>query len=275
MTHVTRTLSGERAIAAAFRAARGAGRAALIPDLTAGYPTPVASPDLVLALQAGGADLVELGVPFSDPVADGPTIQRAGQRALAAGMTPARCLDLCRAVRGRGVGVPLVLMGYYNPIHAYGPGAYARDCAAAGVDGLIVPDLPPDEAEPLAEECRAAGLALIHLVAPTTPPERAARIAVETTGFLYVVSRLGTTGGTMAAGEALAGRLRALRAVARTPLAVGFGISRPEEVATVAREADGVVVGSAVVECAGEGPEALRAYVASLAAALECRPKRG
>ena len=275
MTPTTRTLSGERAIAAAFNAARREGRAALIPYLTAGYPTPAASPALVLALQAGGADLIELGVPFSDPVADGPTIQRAAGRALAAGMTPTRCLDLCREVRRRGVGVPLVLMGYYNPVHAYGPGAYVRDCAAAGVDGLIVPDLPPDEAGPLAGECRAAGLALIHLVAPTTPPERAARVAGETSGFLYVVSRLGTTGGTMAAGEALAGRLCALRSVARTPLAVGFGITRPAEVAAVAREADGVVVGSAVVERADEGPDALRAYVASLAGALEGREKTG
>ncbi len=259
---------GVAAIEGAFRSAALQGRAALITYLTVGYPTPDDTPDLVSALQAGGADLIELGVPFSDPVADGPTIQRASQRALEAGLTPEGCLGMVATLRSQGVQTPLILMGYYNPILSYGPAAYAQRCAQAGVDGLIVPDLPPEEARPLHMACAKHGLALIYLVAPTSSPARLALIAAETQGFLYVVSRLGTTGGEHSLDGALDRQLREVRQVARTPVAVGFGVSRPEAARLLAPLADGVIVGSAIVERAARGPEEVRAFVAELRAAL-------
>jgi len=259
---------GIKAISAAFALARAQGRAALITYLTLGYPSPDDSLELVSALQAGGADLIELGVPFSDPLADGPIIQRASHAALQAGMTPRGCLEIVPRLRQAGVTVPLLLMGYYNPIHAYGLGAYARDCAHAGVDGLIVPDLPPEEATPLREACQSEGLALVFLVAPTSGGGRIAQIAAATQGFLYLVSRLGTTGTGQGPGEELARQLALVRAHARTPVAVGFGLSRPEQVRQLAPQVDGLIVGSAVVERAAEGAAALRDYVQSLRAAL-------
>lgn len=284
----SRSRVGLEAIRAAFEAARSRGRCALITYLTLGYPSPSESVKLVLALQAGGADIIELGVPFSDPVADGPTIQRASHAALRSGMTPRGCLELTGRVRREGVTVPLVLMGYYNPIYSYGLDDYARDCASAGVDGLIVPDLPVEEAGPLLQSCQARGLALILLVAPTSPEERVARIAAATQGFLYVVSRLGTTGvrpdsnavcvgGAKARPEPsaeaspkarlepdLEAQLILVRRHARTPVAVGFGVSSPGQVAALRSYADGVIVGSAIVGRAREGPGVVRDYVASL-----------
>lgn len=259
---------GVEAIGRAFARARSQGRAALITYLTLGYPSPKESPALVRALQAGGADLIELGVPFSDPLADGPIIQQASHQALQAGMTPRGCLELVSRLRQGGVEVPLLLMGYYNPIHAYGLEAYARDCAHAGVDGLIVPDLPLEEAGPLRAACEEEGLALVFLVAPTSGEERIARIAAATRGFLYLVSRLGITGMGQGPGEELAEQLALVRRHARTPVAVGFGLSRPEQVRRLASQVDGLIVGSAVVERAAEGPEALCEYVRSLCAVL-------
>lgn len=266
----TRIETGAAAIAGAFQRAGAEGRCALITYLTAGWPSPEDSAASVAALQAGGADLIELGVPFSDPVADGPTIQRASHAALQAGITPRACLESVTRLRRDGLSVPLLLMGYVNPMVSYGLRDWVADCWEAGVDGLIVPDLPPEEALPLRTECAKRGLALVYLVAPTTPPARVARIAAETQGFLYVVSRLGTTG-AHGNGATLDGGLEAqlatARRCARTPVAVGFGISRPEQVRALAPVADGIIVGSAVVEKAVEGPAALRDYVAALRAA--------
>lgn len=259
---------GSCAIDAAFGAARAEGRCALITYLTLGYPSPAASLKLVPALQAGGADIIELGVPFSDPVADGPTIQRAADAALQAGMTPRGCLDLVVRLCQSEVTVPLVLMGYYNPIYSYGLSEYARDCADAGVAGLIVPDLPPEEALPFQQACQREGLALVFLVAPTSGEERIRRIASATQGFLYVVSRLGTTGEGHGPGPGLAAQLALVRRHAKTPVAVGFGVSRPEHVRALAHQVDGIIVGSAVVERAREGADVLRTYVASLCGAL-------
>ncbi|MBM3190947.1 MAG: tryptophan synthase subunit alpha [Chloroflexi bacterium] len=267
---ITAEQTGVAAVERAFARAHGENRCALITYLTAGYPSPDESLALISALQEGGADLIELGVPFSDPVADGPTIQRASQAALAAGVTPSACLELAARLRERGVTAPLVLMGYYNPIHSYGLDAYTRDCARMGVDGLIVPDLPPEEAGPLRALCRERGLALIFLVAPTTGEERLASIASATSGFLYVVSRLGITGSALDATGELAQRLGIIRAHARTPVAVGFGISRPEQMRALVPWVDGLIVGSAVVERAPDGPDALRGYVAELRAACVC-----
>jgi tryptophan synthase alpha chain len=269
MTTTARVETGTAAITRAFGHARAEGRCALITYLTAGWPSPETTPDLVAALQAGGADIIELGVPFSDPVADGPTIQRASHVALQAGITPRACLEAVARLREAGLSVPLLLMGYVNPILTYGLRDWATDCAEVGVDGLIVPDLPPEEALPLRAECEKRGLALVFLVAPTTPPARVARIAGETRGFLYVVSRLGTTGAEVTLDDGLKGQLAAARQYARTPVAVGFGISQPEQVRALASLADGIIVGSAVVEKATEGSTALRDYVASLRAATQ------
>lgn len=266
MTTGTRTEAGATAITSAFQRAGAEGRCALVTYLTAGWPTPEATHDLVMALQAGGADVIELGVPFSDPVADGPAIQRAGHAALQAGVTPRTCLEQVARLRADGLATPLLLMGYVNPIIAYGMEAWVADCAAAGVDGLIVADLPPEEAQPLREACEARGLALVYLASPTTPPARVARVAAETRGFLYVVSRLGTTGAAATLDDDLRRQLATARQHARTPVAVGFGIARPEQARALAPLTDGVIVGSAVVEKAVEGPEALQRYVASLRA---------
>ena len=263
MTSSTRP-SGCAAIERAFQAARAANRCALITFLTLGYPSPAESPELVLALARGGADLIELGVPFSDPVADGPAIQESSFRALEAGMTPTRGFEMVRQLRAAGIDKPLLLMGYYNPLLSYGLEAYVSDCVAVGVDGLIVPDLPPEEAEPLESLCRAAGLALVFLVTPTSDEARVTQVAQRTTGFLYVVSQLGTTGGDLHDETALASRLAGVRDRARTPVAVGFGVSRPEQVRQLAPQVDGVIVGSAVVRKSAEGPGALQTYVRSL-----------
>ena len=265
----TRVIRGTAAIKDAFYSASEAGRAALITYLTLGYPSREATLDLVPALQAGGADLIELGVPFSDPVADGPVIQQASNQALEAGMTPSDCLALVAELRASGITAPLVLMGYYNPIHSYGPEAYAARCAQVGVDGLIVPDLPPEEAGPLSAACSDRGIALIYLAAPTTDEQRMVYIASQTEGFLYVVSRLGTTGAGDAPGVALDKQLAVVRQVARTPIAVGFGVSCPEDARYLAGRADGVIVGSAIVERAAQGAIAVHSFVADLREALE------
>lgn len=260
---------GVQALEQAFARAREESRAALITYLTMGYPTAEAALELVPALEAGGADIIELGVPFSDPVADGPAIQRASYLALQAGMTPARCLEQVARLRKAGVRVPLLLMGYYNPIFHYGERAYVRDCRRAGADGLIVPDLPPEEADELMEACRQEGLALVFLAAPTTGPGRLREIAGRSTGFLYVISRLGTTGTERRFDtEELRRRLEEVRRASPIPVAVGFGVSTPEQARALAGLADGIIVGSAVVERAVDGAPALREYVAGLRAAL-------
>ena len=272
MTRLPGVRRGTDAIADAFALAASERRCALITYITAGYPTPSESASLIHALQMGGSDIIELGVPFSDPVADGPAIQRASQAALRAGVTPEYCLNLVRDLREQGITVPLILMGYYNLIHSHGLARYARDCAASGVDGLIVPDLPPEEAGSLREACSPEGLAVILLVAPTSGESRISRIASMSQGFLYVVSRLGITGAEVTVGAELEARLALVRRYAKIPIAVGFGISRPEQVRALAPLVDGLIVGSAVVERADRGPEALRSYVSSLAAVLGSRP---
>ncbi|MEA3406920.1 MAG: tryptophan synthase subunit alpha [Chloroflexota bacterium] len=269
MMTTIREARGVQALAYSFERAQEQGHCAFIPYIPLGYPTPADTLELIPALQAGGADIIELGVPFSDPVADGPTIQEASQVALRAGMTPATCLDLVAGLRQEGrVSVPLLLMGYYNPIHSYGMEEYVRDCAQAGVDGFIVPDLPPEEAGPLQEACQEKGMALVFLVAPTTQAERIATIADTTRGFLYVVSRLGITGTERSPETSLISRLDQIRPYAKTPIVVGFGISAPEQARGLAPYVDGVVVGSAIVRRATEGAGAVRDFVASFRPAL-------
>ncbi len=258
-------MTGLHRIAAAFAQTRADGRAALMPYLMAGYPNLEATRALVPALAAAGADLLELGVPFSDPIADGPTIQRAAHAALQQGVTPDDCLRLVHDLRCAGVEIPCLLMGYYNPIYTVEPAAYARAAREAGADGLIVPDLPVEESAELAAACRAEGLALIYLVAPNTPDDRLARIAAAAQGFLYLVSRPGTTGVRERLPEGLAEYVARVRARTDLPLALGFGIGAPAQAREAARLVDGVVVGSAVVERAGQSVQAAAGLVQELA----------
>lgn len=228
-------------------AARSAGRRSLIVYLCAGDPDLAATERLVPALAEAGADVIELGVPFSDPLADGPTIQAAAERALRSGTTLAGILDLVARLRGQGCEVPLVLMGYMNPIVRMGVEAFVTRSAEAGVDGFIVPDLPLEEAGELSDPAAAHGLSLVLLAAPTTPPERLKRIGQRTRGFLYFVSITGVTGARAALPADLPARLDAVRAASAAPVAVGFGISAPEQARALAEHADAVVVGSALV----------------------------
>lgn len=261
-----------------FRRARAQDRAALVMYLCGGDPSLEATPRLVRAAAEAGADIIELGMPFSDPTADGPAIQRASERALRSGATLAGVLDAVRTLRGEGCDVPLVLFGYYNPILAYGEEALVRDAAAAGVDGLLVVDLPPEEAAPLRDPARAAGLDLIPLVAPTTGTERAEAVAREATGFVYAVSMTGVTGSAAGDLAAAGARARALADAADRPVAVGFGVSSPDDARAVAAHADGVVVGSALVrriEAAGADLDAAEASVRAFVAALAAGCRRG
>jgi tryptophan synthase alpha chain len=243
------------------------GRAALMPYLTMGYPERESALELVPALVEGGADLVELGVPFSDPLADGATIQAASQRALANGMTLLHCLEQAAALRGAGLAVPLVLMGYWNPVFQMGAEEFARRAKDSGVDGVIVPDLPPEEAESAEGALRAEAIDLIYLLAPTSDDERASMVAERTSGFLYLVSLTGVTGARDELPPGLEGFVERIRPLAAVPLAVGFGISTPAQAAAVARVADGVIVGSALIRALGESEspvDAARAFAESL-----------
>lgn len=255
--------SGLRRIAAVFERAQAENRAVLIPYLTLGHPAPETSLSLAEAAIAGGADLLELGVPFSDPLADGPIIQRATYIALQLGTTVARCLEMAQDLRRRETMVPLIFMGYYNPILAYGEEAFCRACHEVDVNGLIVPDLPPEEGRQLEEACEKHGLALIYLLAPTSTPERIRLVSERSRGFVYLVSVAGTTGPRERIPPDLAAFVGRVRAVTDKPLAVGFGISTPEQAGQVAALADGVVVGSALVRLAEEadGTEKVKSLV--------------
>ncbi len=217
---------------------------ALVGFVTAGDPDVGRSLPVVTAMCTAGLDLLELGVPFSDPTADGPVIQRSSARALAAGVGLVQVLDMIAVLR-RKTQIPMVVFSYYNPILAYGAAAFHRDARTAGADGLLVVDLPPEESAELTGRWPDNDLCLIRLTSPTTPPERMRRIASSASGFLYHVSQLGVTGGGGLRPEEIARQLHELRAVTRLPICVGFGISSPAQAAAVARIADGVVVGSA------------------------------
>ena len=229
---------------------------AFMPYFPIGYPALGASVDVIEALARGGADLIEVGVPFSDPLADGPVIQHATQIALQQGATVAGCLDAVAELRRRGVSVPLVLMGYYNPLLAYGLARLAGAALAAGASGFIVPDLPPEEAGEL-EVVLPAELPLVRMLAPTTPPERAARIASGARGFLYLVSVTGTTGARTELPPGLPDFIARVReqAPVHLPLCVGFGIATPDQARAVGEHADGVIVGSACVKTIGEAAD--------------------
>ena len=234
-------------------------RAALIPFLTAGDPDLPTTETLLLSLVEAGADIIELGVPFSDPMADGPTIQAASERALTAGTTLTGILAMVNRVR-RQTDVPIVLMGYYNPVFHYGAERFVAEAAAAGIDGLLLVDLPPEEAEEIHGFMQSAGLRLITLLAPTTPTTRRRRLAAAGEGYLYYVSMTGVTGVQQVDAAAIREEVLALRQESSVPVAVGFGIATPQDAAAVAAFADAVVVGSALVKIIaafGHSPELL------------------
>ena len=233
-------------IAATFEQLRAASDRALVAYLTAGDPSLEMSARLAVEAERRGADIIELGVPFSDPLADGPVIQRAGQRALAAGTSLAGVLEMVQGLR-RDIRAPIVLFTYYNPVLAFGLRAFAEGAIKAGVDGVLVVDLPLEEARPLAAETEPVGLDLIQLAAPTSTPERLRVIARRSRGFIYLVARTGVTGERAALPEGLTAQIRALRLLTTKPVCVGFGIGKPEQVAAVGQLADGVIVGSAIV----------------------------
>jgi len=242
----------------------------LIAYLTVGYPDVESTLRLVPALAAGGADMVELGIPFSDPLADGATIQRASHHALGQGVTVAVCLDVVRWLRRDGLTIPLLLMGYYNPILAYGIDEFARDASGAGADGLIVVDLPPEEALAVQTACAGQGLDVVYLLAPTSSDERIARVARQASGFVYCVSLAGVTGARRELSPGLAEFLARVRRHTSLPLAVGFGISRAEHVQAVGRVgADAAVIGSAIIDLIDRTPpderaQKVREYVEAL-----------
>ncbi len=241
--------TGVARIAQAFEAARDEGRAALMPYMMGGFPDPETSRAVADAYAEAGADLVELGVPFSDPLADGPAIHAAGTRALAGGVTLERVLEIGERLAGE---VPVVPMVYANMALARGAGEFAAMLAAAGASGAIIPDLPLGEADELGDALRDAGMAPVPLVAPTTPPERRRRICERATGFVYVVSDTRVTGERDDVPAGLADLVGAVRAESPVPVAVGFGIGTPQQVAAVGRTADGVIVGTRLVRAVAE-----------------------
>jgi tryptophan synthase alpha chain len=266
---VTTTTRGARRIGAAFERARAEGRAALIPYVVAGYPDAETSFAAALACADGGADLLEIGLPYSDPLADGATLQRASSAALAAGATLERSLALLARIGAARPDLPLVAMGYANQLLGGGDGAArASALATAGAAGVIVADLTPDEGAPFEVVAADAGLAVVYLVAPTTPPPRRRRIAERSGGFLYCVSLVGVTGARSRLPASVGHLVREVKAASPVPVAVGFGVSRPSHVEAIARAgADGVIVASALVDALGpDGRDlaALETFVAEL-----------
>jgi tryptophan synthase alpha chain len=249
----TNDTAGAQRIGAAFARARSEGRAALIPYVVAGYPDADTSFEIALAAADAGADILEVGLPYSDPLADGATLQRASGVALAAGATLERSLRLIERIGAARPDLPLVPMGYANQVIGGGDGeAVAKRLAGAGAAGLIVADLTPDEGAPFEAVARAAGLAVVYLVAPTTPPARRASIAARSGGFLYCVSLVGVTGARTALPASVGRLVRDVKAVSPVPVAVGFGVSQPSHVRAIAKAgADGVIVASALVDALG------------------------
>ena len=264
------SISSETRLAARVRERRDAGRPLLVPYLTAGFPHPESTPRLMVALAGAGADVIELGVPFSDPLADGPTIQGSSQAALDGGASLAGTLRALRLFRAADVDTPVVLFTYLNPVLRRGVDTFIADAVDAGADGVLLTDLPLGADPELEDDFERSPLDLVRLIAPTTAPERAARIAARAQGFLYYISRTGVTGARAEVRAGLADEVAALRRAASVPVVVGFGISTPAQAAEVARAADGVVVGSALIDAIREGgEEAAAPLIAGLRRALD------
>jgi tryptophan synthase alpha chain len=269
MTNQAATQTGLQAIADMFKRAKAERRAAFLPYYPIGYPTYETSLEAIAAMADESVDGFEIGFSFSDPLADGPTIQAAMQVALENGITVRRCIDAVRELRGRGIRQPMLLMGYLNPLLSYGLEAFVNDAQAAGADGLIVPDLPPDEGDLLAGYCEQAGLALVYLLAPTSSADRIALVAEKARGFIYMVSVTGVTGARADLPPELGDFIGRVRAQTGKPLVLGFGIGRPEQARAVSPLVDGFIVGSALVKAGAEGVEAVRQRARGMRAALD------
>jgi len=255
-------------IAGKFRDLRKKNGKAFIPYIMAGDPNIKRTRELISLLEGCGADIIELGVPFSDPLADGPTIQKAAQKALDEGITLKKVIAFVAELRA-GTQIPIILMTYYNPVFKYGEEKFVLDAASAGVDGVIVPDLPPDEAGNLMKHARKRGLDTIFLLAPTSTDDRARRVARTSTGFIYYVPITGITGSKLSLDASLGSHIARIRSLSDKPVAVGFGVSTPEEAADISEFADGVIVGSAIVKKVGESDEELKSYLLSLRNAIK------
>ncbi len=251
-----------------FKKLKQQGKKAFIPYIMAGDPDVEKTIENVRLLEECGADIIELGVPFSDPLADGPTIQRAAERALAAGVTLKKLIQLVSEIRTFSQ-VPIVLMTYYNPIFKYGDERFVTDAVQAGVDGIIVPDLPPDEAQKLIGASHSRNLDTIFLIAPTTTEKRLKTIVKASRGFVYYISITGITGSKLVLHETFKEHLALIRSLTAKPVAVGFGISTPDEAYTVSRLADGVIVGSAIVKKLHEKPEEAKGFILRLNEAIK------
>jgi tryptophan synthase alpha chain len=261
--------TSESRIAASFARLKAEGRTGVIPYVTVGYPEMDTAQRVVPAMVEGGATMIELGIPFSDPLADGATVQHSSFEALKNGVTLRYCLETARQLRDSGVDVPIAFMGYFNPIFSFGVERFAEECAEAGVDGLIVPDLPVGESGELLAACRRNGRDLIFMLAPTSTDQLIGATAQQASGFIYCVSLTGTTGARSSLSEGLGAFLGRVRQKSDLPLVVGFGISRPEHVADVGKIAEAVAVGSAVIDLLGstprdQQPEVMREFVRTL-----------
>jgi tryptophan synthase alpha chain len=277
---VSTRIAASTRIQDAFERCAADNRAAMIPFLTAGYPSREMTGELLDAIVDGGADLVEIGVPFSDPLADGATIQATSQKALDLGVTLGDCIEIVRRFRTRGGSIPVLLMGYTNPFYQYGLERLAADAAEAGVDGFLIPDLPSDESEEFQTPFRARGLDLIYFLAPTSTERRIRDVAARATGFIYCVALTGVTGARDQMSTGMPEYIARIRAATDLPLTVGFGISRPDHVAATAQIADGVVVASALINHLdtlqlADQPEGARAFVRQLADATRRAPGKG
>lgn len=258
-----------------FKRLKKEGKKAFIPYIMAGDPSLERTKDIVRLFEECGADIVELGVPFSDPLADGPTIQRASERALKNGVTLRKVISLVSELR-RGekdlrqkTQIPLVLMTYFNPVFKYGIDNFIKDAKDAGVDGMIVPDLPPDEAEDFIQQSRKAAIDTIFLLAPTSTEDRIKKVAKASSGFIYYVSITGITGASLLLDGSMEELILKIRKYTDRPIAVGFGVSTPMEASAVARVSDGVIIGSAIVKRLHETPDELKYYLISLREAIK------
>jgi tryptophan synthase alpha chain len=264
-----RAVAGNVALETMFAQARAQGRSAFMPYFPVGWPTVETSLQAVEEMAAAGADGFEIGMPFSDPLADGPVIQVATQKALENGVTVRTCIDAVRTLRERGLDQPMLLMGYLNPLLAYGPEQFVADAKSAGADGVIIPDLPPEEGVEWLRLCRAAGLALVFFLAPTSSDARIEQVAAQASGFIYVVSLTGVTGARSSLPADLAAFLAHLKAQAgNLPLVLGFGIGTAEQAVQVNGLTDGFIVGSALVRAGGAGAEAAAALAGEIAQAI-------
>ena len=243
------------------------GRNAFIPYIMFGDPDIRTTESLILMLEDCGADIIELGVPFTDPVADGPTIQMAAERALANGITLSKIIKTVSSIRKR-TDIPIALMTYYNPVYKYGDGRFVRDAVKAGVDGVIIPDLPPDEAGDFIKEARQKNLDTIFLLAPTSTDDRIRRVAKASRGFIYYVSMTGITGSRLSIDSTIKRSISKIKSVSKKPVCVGFGVSAPGEAKAMSSLADGVIVGSAIVKTLNTSPSKLKRFLVNLRNAI-------